>query len=224
MNKLNLTVKRRSVMGRKTKNLRLEGILPANVYGNNAPSEAVSVGVLEFKKIFEQAGETGLIELDIEGSKKHVLVSGIQVGPVNEDILHVDFRQVSLTEKVEAQVPIEIEGESPAEKSGIGTVVAQLSEIEVRALPLDLPENFIVDVSTLTEVDQAIFVKDMKYDKSKIEILDDLESIIVKIEPPQKEEVVEVAPVETEITAEGEKPVEATEETPKESEETAEQA
>ena len=101
-------------------------------------------------------------------------------------------------------VPIEIEGESPAEKQNLGTVVQQIHEIEVEALPTDLPEKIIVDASILVEVDQAIYVKDLKVDK-KVEIKTDLESIVIKVEPPTKEEVVEVA---AEVPAEGEAPVE----------------
>jgi len=108
---------------------------------------------------------------------------------------------------------VEISGESPAEKSGLGTIVAQLNEIEVRALPLDLPEKFVVDVSKLIEVDQAIFVKDLDVDKLKVEIKTDLESIIVKVEPPQKEEVIEQPKAEGEAAPQTEGEVKA-EETP----------
>ena len=96
-------------------------------------------------------------------------------------------------------------GESPAEKQAVGTVVQYLNEIEVEALPTDLPEKFEVDTSTLSEVDQAIYVKDLKIDTAKIEILTTGDEIIVKVEPPQKEEVVEApAPVEGEVPVEGE--------------------
>lgn len=221
MNTINLNANTRTVVGRKTKNLRAQGQLPANVYGNNQPSVSVSVSEAEFKKVFSQAGETGLVELILGTDKKHVLISNVSVDPVSGETLHVDFRQVSLTQKVEAQVPVEIVGESPAEKSGIGTVVAQISEIEVSALPLDLPENFTVDVSSLEEVDQAIYIKDLDYDKSKIEILDDQEAIVVAVAPPQKEEVIEVAPVETEIITE--KPAEGEEANQEKTESTPEQ-
>jgi large subunit ribosomal protein L25 len=139
--------------------------------------------------------------------------------------IHVDFLQVDLKEKVEAEVPVELTGESPAEKEAIGTVVQYLNEIKVEALPMDLPEKFIVDTSALSEVDQAILVKDLSVDRSKVDIKTEAEEIVVKVEPPQKEEVVETpivavgaegaVPAEGEATPEGQTPAEGAE-TPKE--------
>lgn len=211
--KLKLNATKRILFGRKIKKLRKEGLIPANVFGKKVKSEGISVNAKEFKEVFNKAGETQIIDLN----GKSVLVSNIQIDPVTSDYLHIDFRQVDLTEKITAKVPVEIVGESPAEKQKIGTVVQQLSEIEVEALPADLPEKIEVDSSVLTEVDQTIYVKDLKIDK-KVIVKTDLESIIVKVEPPTKEEVVEVAPVpvEGEVPAEGAPVVEG--ETPKEGE------
>ncbi|MEK7498162.1 MAG: 50S ribosomal protein L25, partial [Patescibacteria group bacterium] len=176
-------------------------------------SEAVQVDAKEFAKVFDKAGETGIVEL-VEGkTTRPVLVHDVQIHAVTNEPLHVDFMQVDLKVKVTATVQVEVEGESPAEKSGIGTLVQQLQEIEVEALPADLPEKFIVDATKLEEVDQAILVKDLDYDKSKVEVKTDPESIVAKVEPPQKEVVIE-APVETVVegetpAVEGETPVEA---------------
>lgn len=167
-------------------------------------------------------GETGLITLKLSGAKEKedraVLVSNVQYDPVSDTPIHIDFRQVDLKEKVTASVPVELSGECPAEKTGVGTAVQYIDELEVEALPADLPEKFGVDISTLAEVDQAIKVSDLKYDKSKVEIKAEEEAIIAKVEPPQKEEViappVEEVPVEAEVpgeevTGEGEVPAEA---------------
>lgn len=194
--KFTLKSEKRELFGRKVKTLRVVGKIPANVFGKKIKSEAVTVDNKEFREVFEKAGETQIIDL----GGKPVLVSNIQTDPVSSEYIHIDFRQVDLTEKIEAMVPVEVEGESPAEKQSLGTVVQQIHEIEVKALPTDLPEKIIVDASILTEVDQAIYVKDLKVDK-KVEIKTDLESIVVKVEPPTKEEVVEVVapePVEGE--------------------------
>jgi large subunit ribosomal protein L25 len=201
-------------------------LVPANVYGKNVKSEALQVSEKEFKNIYKEVGETGLVTLEIGKEEKPVLVHNIQVNAKTDDILHVDFLQVDLKVKVTAKVPVEVVGESPAEKQAIGTVVQYVNEVEVEALPADLPEKFEVDTSELSEVDQAIYVKDLKYDKSKIEIKTGEEEIVVKVEPPQKEEVVEVAPIvpvgaEGAVPAEGEaaapvegQPVEAPKEEP----------
>lgn len=200
MTKITLKSEKRSVFGRKVKNLRLGGLIPANVFGKNIDSEAVTVDAKEFEQVFKAAGETQIIDL----SGRPVLVSNITYDPVTENYLHVDFRQVDLKEKISAQVPVETEGESPAEKQSLGTVVQQIDELEVEALPADLPEKIVVDISGLAEVDQAIYVKDLKV-SDKVEVLTDNESIVVKVEPPQKEEEPVVAPVaEGEAPAEGE--------------------
>lgn len=208
--KFTLKSTKRDEFGRKVKRLRKKGLIPANIFGKKIKSEAVTVDNKEFTQVFEKAGETQIIDLN----GKPVLVSSLQIDPVSSEYLHIDFRQVDLTEKISAKVPVEVIGESPAEKQKLGTIVQQLSEIEVEALPADLPEKIEVDSSVLTEVDQTIFVKDLKIDK-KVTILTDSESIVVKVEPPQKEEVVETpvavegeAPAEGTAPAEGEAPVE----------------
>jgi large subunit ribosomal protein L25 len=204
----------RKVTGRKVKNLRKEGLLPGNVYGKKVKSLSVQVPLKDFVKIYKEVGETGLVELEVGKEKKPVLVHNLQKNPVTDEAVHVDFLQVDLKEKVTAKVPVELIGESPAEKQGLGTVVQQLNEIEVEALPGDLPEKFEIDKGTLIEVDQAVKVLDLKVDKAKVEIKTDLEGIVVKVEPPQKIE--EVAPPAPEVPAEGEvaAPIEAGEEKP----------
>ncbi len=222
MNKTTLEAKIRKITGRKVKTLRKEGLIPANIYGKKIKSQAVQVKALDFKKAYEEAGETGLISLKVQAEKgkgedRAVLVSSVQFNPLTDAVVHVDFRQVDLKEKVTAAVPVELMGESPAEKGGIGTVVQYIDEIEVEALPGDLPEKFAIDASGLSEVDQAVFVKDIEYDKAKVQVKNDPEEIVVKVEPPQKEEVV-APPVTEEVPVEGEVPAEAEGEAPKEGE------
>jgi large subunit ribosomal protein L25 len=189
----------REEKGRKLKALRKSGVLPANVYGKGVASVSLKVNLKEFQTLFKEVGETGIIQLEVGKEVKPVLVSNIQIHAKTDDLLHVDFRQVNLKEKIEASVPVTLVGESPAEKQSLGTVVLQLNEINVEALPADFPEKFEVNIEGLTDVDQAIYVKDLKIGK-EVEIKTDLESIVAKVEPPQKEEVIEpVAPVEGEV-------------------------
>lgn len=197
MTKITLKSTKRELFGRKVSRLRKVGLIPANIFGKKVKSQAITIDVKEFNEVFKKAGETQIIDLD----GKSVLVSNLQTDPISDNIIHIDFRQIDLTEKIEAKVPVEIEGESPAEKQNLGTMVQQLHEIEVEAFPADLPERIVVDASVLVEVDQAIYVKDLKVDK-KVEVKTDMESIVVKVEPPTKEEVVEVVatPAEGEVT------------------------
>lgn len=200
--KISLNVEPRSVNGRKVKSLRRQGIIPANVFGKKVKSFPVQVDAKIFAKMYESAGETSLIYLNLPDKKQHpVLITNLQKHPVTGDILHIDFRQVVLTEKVTAMIPLEITGESPAVKDKNGVLVQAVNEIEVEALPTDFPDNFTLDVSSLAEIGDSLLFKDLKYDKSKLTISLEPDDTLVTIKP-QEEEVVEEtpAPVEGEVT------------------------
>src|SRR5258706_13175509 len=212
---VNLKATTRKTLGRKVKTLRKQGMTPANIYGRDVKSQAIEINSKEFREVYKVTGETGIIELKLGKEDKPELVHNLQLHPVTSELLHVDFLQVNLKEKVTTQIPVELVGESPAEKSGIGTAVLLFQELEVDTLPGDMIPRFEIDATKLTEVDQVVKITDLKYDSKKIEIKADPETVVAKVEPPQKEEVIEVAPVEVEGegVAEGEvKPAEGTEE------------
>lgn len=188
MNKIKISAEKRTLTGKQVKKLRREGIIPANVYGKKIKSQAIQVKLEDILKVFEEAGETGLIELKIGKDQRSVLIHNIQKDPIGDLPLHVDFLQVNLKEKVTAQVPVEVVGECPAEKQGLGTLVQYIDEIEVEALPMDLPEKFEIDASKFEEVNQTYLVSNIKVDLKKVDIKTDKEQIIIKIEPPKKEE------------------------------------
>jgi large subunit ribosomal protein L25 len=218
-----LKVSERKIKGRKVKQLRKEGLLPANIYGKKTKSTALQLDLDDFEKAFQETGETGLVDLEIENGKtkkkKTVLITNVQTDPVTDNPIHVDFHEVDLKEKVTASVPVEVLGEAPAEKQGLGTVVVHMVELEVEALPMDLPEKFEVDITSLSEVDQSILIKDLDYDKKKVEISGGSEEVVVKVEPLREEEE-EPAPVDEELV-EGEVEVDGEE---KESEDDGEEA
>lgn len=191
MSKHSLVSQIRTVTGRKVKALRKSGLTPAVVYGKKTKTESIQVNTKEFVKLFSQIGESTLVYL----GDRPTLVRDVTYDAVTGLPLHVDFLQVDLKEKVKANVPVKLIGESPAEKEKLGVLVQQLEEIEVEALPTDMPEHIEVDVTILAEVDQAIHVKDLKI-SSKVEVLSDGGQIIAKIEPMAKEEPVAVAEVE----------------------------
>ena len=141
-----------------------------------------------------------MVYLQVAGEKEDrpVLIRQVVNDAVNESVLHVDFHQVNLKEKVKAAVPLKLIGESPAEKDKLGILVSQLTEVEVEALPTEMPEIFEIDVTILTELGQSIMVSDIKV-STKVEVLTDKTQVIAKIEQLAKEEVKEeVAPVEGE--------------------------
>ena len=206
--KIKLSVIKRDLTGRKVKKLRREGVLPGNIYGKDVKSLAVQVPAKDFKAAFDQAGETGIIELkvDKETKARPALIHNVHLHPVTDELLHVDFHQVDLTKKVTVDIPIELTGEAPGVNKG-GVLVQVLDEIEVEALPTDLPDKFVLDVSTLEEIGQGLTLKDIKVDAAKVKLVtENPEEIVVQIEEPAKEEEkpVEAAPAEGEAAAEAE--------------------
>lgn len=184
---IKLTVEKRQLTGRKLKKLRLEGILPANVYGKGVESQSIQLPLKEFKTTYDKAGETGIIELEI-GKKIHpALIANVSYDPVTGLMLHVDFKEINLKEKVSATVPVVLVGEAPAEKSGEGTVIQHVNDIQVKALPADLPDEFKVDVSIFEKADQAILASDLEYDREKIELEIESDQLIAKVEAPKEE-------------------------------------
>ena len=174
MNKTSLPAKLRTVLGRKIKQLRKQGLLPANIYGKKVKSQAVSVDAKKFAEVFSKAGETGLLELELDGKKLPVLIHNVSYHPVTNQTLHADFYAVDLKEKVEANVPLLIIGESPAVKDKTGVLLINLDELHVEALPQDLPEKIEVDIANLVKLDDAIKVADLPVsDKIKILTLPD---------------------------------------------------
>ena len=216
--KIKLTVEKRKVTGRKVRALRQQGILPANIYGKKEKSLAVQLEAKSFLPVFKEAGETSLIELKVADEKeaRPVLIHNVQFHPVEETPLHVEFYQVDLKEKVTTKVPVELIGESPAIKDKIGILIQPLSEVEVEALPADLPEKIEVDISGLKAVDETVLVGSVKVSE-RVKILTDEKEVLVKIEPPAKEEI--APPPVAEAAVEGEAAEETQEETPVEKEE-----
>lgn len=202
-----LKANKREEFGRKVKRLRKAGILPANIYGKKVKSLAISVNLKEFEEVYKKAGETNLIYIQLNGEKRPALIHNVQKSPITDEYLHVDFLQVDLKEKVTAQVPIVLLGESQAEKQGIGTVVQYVSEVEVEAYPGEIPESFEVDKGKLLNVGDQITVGELAFDASKVEIKTDPSTVILKLEELAKEEEVkpeEAVPEEEAPTAEPE--------------------
>ncbi len=220
----------RIILGKKVKKLRKDGLLPGHVYGKGVETEHVSVDGKTFLKTFKEAGETSLIDLKIGAEKvRPVLVRGVQYDPVSGKPVHIDFYQVNLTQKVKVPVPLILIGEQPESVHLGETIVLQtLSEIEVEALPTDLVEKIEVNVTLLKNIDDAITVGQLNYDRSKLTIHAPEEEIVVKLAPAvtaemeklMEEEAAETAAAATGAAAEGEGavPAEGEEATPTEGE------
>ncbi len=193
MDKITLKAQEREVLGKKVKNLRREGIIPAHVFGKKINTEHVSVSAADFSKVFAEAGESGLIDLKIGDSKiRPVLVRDVQFDPVHGKPLHIDFYQVNLTEKVKVTVPIMTVGEEPESVHAGETIIIQpMNEVEVEALPADLPENIKVDITPLQKLDDAIAVSQLKV-PAGVEVLADPEAVVVKLDSAVSAEAAEL--------------------------------
>ena len=176
-----MVAQKRTILGRKVKTLRKEGLLPAHVFGHKIQTIHVQVPKKEFQTVFEKTGETGIIDLALDGQKHPVLVRNVQIHPVTDEPLHVDFYQVNLSEKVTVNVPLEITGVAPAEQKKVGLLLTPVSELEIEALPADIPENIPVDVSKLEAVGDEIRVQNLLIDKAKIEVKNDPELVVASI-------------------------------------------
>ena len=180
MKKHILKAEKRTIVGRKVKALRAQGKLPGTVYGNGVKSISVTVDTDAFAKIFDDAGKSGLIELSVGGDVRPVLVHDVQVHAVSGNPLHIEFHQVDLKEKVKAVVPLEFIGEAPAVVNKVGALLTVSDEVEVEALPTDLPEHIAVDMSSLADLGQELNVSDLKI-SSGVTVLTDPNVVIVKV-------------------------------------------
>lgn len=191
MDRLSLKAEERKVLGKKVKHLRKNGQLPAHVFGKGLETEAVSVDGKTFLKIFKEAGETGLIDLKIGTEKvRPVMIKGVQYDPVSGDPVHIDFYQVNLTQTVKVPVPLVLIGEQPESvHMGEAIVLQTLNEIEVEALPTDLIEKIEVDITSLKNIDDAITVGQLNFDRSKLTVSVSEEEIVVKLAPAITEEM-----------------------------------
>jgi large subunit ribosomal protein L25 len=209
MDRLSLDASERVLLGKKVKNLRKEGQLPGHVFGKGVEVEHVSVDGKTFLKTYLESGATGVIDLKIGSEKvRPVMVRGVQFDAVSGKPLHIDFYQVNLTQKVTVPVQIEIIGEEP-EKVHLGEaiVLQTLNEVSVEALPTDLIEKLEVNISGLKEIDDAITLGQLSYDRDKLTVLAEPEEVVVKLAPAvsaEMEELLEEQAAETEAAAEGE--------------------
>lgn len=201
MKRLKLDVTKRTVLGKQVRKLRREGLIPATIYGKDVKSVSVQLPSKDFEKVFKDVGETGLIDLNYDSVARPVLIHNVQIEPLSQTFLHADFYQVNLKEKIKSMIPVEIVGEPIAVADKVGLLLQTLQEIEVEALPEELPEKFEVNVEKLALIDDQITVGDLKTGEG-VEILSDKGQVVAKITDFPKEEVVE-APVPAE-GAEGE--------------------
>jgi len=216
---IELKVKIREKFGRKTKELRKKGVIPAVLYGAEIENIPLSVEEKEFNRVFREAGESSLVKLKIEGKKlknpePEVLIHEIQRDPLTGRIIHIDFYHPSLRKEVEAEIPLVFEGVPKACKDLGGTLVKEIQTIEVRGLARNLPREIKVNTEKLKTFEDRILVSDLQVPEG-VKILRGPEEIVALVTPPQEEEEEREA-IEEEKPIEGEKPEEKGEEAKRE--------
>jgi large subunit ribosomal protein L25 len=177
----------RQVFGSQVNALRRSGFTPATIYGHEFEPLSIQFNSQEINRLFDEVGESTLVEIKIGDDKYPVLFKNPQYHPVTSFLVHLDCHKVNLKEKIVATIPLEFIGESLAVKNG-NVLVSIIDEIEVEALPTDLPEKIEVDITCLIEIDQNITVADLNLDRSKVEVKNAADQLVVKIEAPKVEE------------------------------------
>jgi len=198
-----LTVEPRTVIGKQSRQLRRQDLVPAVVYGPDIDPQSIQVPIKELERVYLRAGNITLIDLKVgEGTaSRKVFIHNVQRNPVNHGLMHVDFLEVNLREEMTASVPINLVGEAPAVHRNEGLLLTALDHVQVRALPMDLPPGLDLDISSLEEVDQALHVSDLTI-PDKVTLLTAEDEMVVKITSLPVEEVEEVE--EAEEAEEGE--------------------
>lgn len=214
---MDLTAHTREIRGKKVKTLRREGITPVHVFGHGIDPEALQCNTIELQKILAQAGTTGIIGLKLDKSRKkrNIMVREVQREPRSGQLLHVDFYQIRMEEKLRVDVPIILIGEAPALKLKENFLSHELDNLSVECLPDNIPSHIEVDVSILEEADQSIHVEDIVLGE-EITVFNNPDQLVAKINVRHVEREIEAE--EAEILEEGEAPEgeESTEDSPSE--------
>ena len=195
MDAIELNASKRTVRGSQVKRLRREGWLPGVIYGLGAESMALQLEIKEVSRTISRLGGSTLVDLVIDGKTHKVLLKEIQRDVIRRTPIHVDFLEVALDVRIKAVVPIELLGESPAVRDLAAVLVQAILEVEVEALPMDLPDRLSVDQGLLEEMDSIITIADLGTVEG-VSILNEPESVIARVtyqieEEEEEEEILE---------------------------------
>ena len=197
----------------KLVDIRKEGNIPAVVYGARVENTSISVPSIAFEKVWKDAGESSTIVLELEKQKIDVLIHEVQVDPVKSFPIHIDFLAIDMNKTIEVTIPLMFAGVAPAEKNGLGVLVKVLHEVEIEALPKNIPHNLEVDLSTIITLENKIHVKDIKL-PTGVKVLTEGEEVVALVAQVQEEKE-ETAPVDLsaiEVEKKGKKEEEGAEE------------
>ncbi len=214
MERVVLKATRRDVTGKQVKALRRQGRLPGVLYGHGFEPVAISLDAHESSLVLPGLSSSAIVTVDLDGEQHAALVRERQKDYIRNAYIHVDFQVVSLTEKLRAMVHIEVHGLSPAVKDYNAVLVNSLSQVEVEALPQDLPERLVVDVSKLAMIGDTIHVRDLEIPNGVTVLTDPNEIVVVATgaAPEEVEEAPAAEVAEPEVIERGKKEEEEEEE------------
>jgi len=181
-----ISAKPRPELGRKANALRSKGFLPAVLYGEGVPAMPLTIPIREFQKVLAEAGETSLVIVSVEGKSYNVLIYDVAKDPMTLLPIHADFYAVRMDKPIEAKVPLVFSGESPAVKNDGGILVKVLHEVEVKALPKDLPHEIVVDITRLEKFEDKIYIRDVAFPEGVMAHAE-AEEVIALVEPPRSD-------------------------------------
>lgn len=216
METVELKAQERKEIGKKLKGLRKQGLIPAIVYGHDIENIPVSVNAKSYiKSISGEAGTNVIISLNVYDGKKEalpVITHEIQRNPLTDEIIHLDLHKINMKEKIQTHIPVELTGTSIGAKEEGGILVHSLTELEIKCLPMDIPDKIGIDVAAL-KVGDSLHVSDLRSKlSSDVEIITPETELVVQVVPPAKEEAAPVAAeavaAEGEAAKEGEAPAE----------------
>jgi len=225
---LELLAKLRQETGRKNKQIRKQGFIPAVLYGQGIKNLSLSVKESDFEKIYQEAGESTMIKIKISAEQEKadkkdrmVLIHDVAKDVLSDKAIHIDFKQVKLDKAITVEVPLVFVGQSMAVEKEDGVLIKNIQSVEVEAMPQNLPHEIEVDISSLNTFDDNIYIKDLKV-PADAKLKENLEDIVASVALPRTQaelEELEEAPVESVEEVEVEEKGKAKEETEEEAKE-----
>lgn len=180
---ITLKAKERKELGKAVKALRRSGMVPANMYERGKPSQALSAELVALTKAYIAAGKHSPVELDIDGKKHLAMIKDVDTDPVKGTLRHVAFHAIKRNEKVEAEVPVRVDGEIPGQKVGL-LFLQNLDTVQIEALPANLPEELLIDGSKLEKEGDKVTVADIIVPEG-VTVLSDPEVMVADLTVPK---------------------------------------
>ena len=195
---LTLSAKKRKDIGKKVKKIREQGMLPGVLYGPKIESQPLEIDLKEFEGVYREAGESSLISLDLAKEKFLVLIHAVEIDALSQKAIHVDFYQPRLDEEIEAMIPLVFEGDAAAVRDLGGTLVKNIHEVEVKALPQNLPHEIKVNIDKLKTFEDSVLIQDLSLPQG-VKVLKEADEAVVFVASPEKIEEELAKPIEEKV-------------------------